>query len=115
MNARKQKSRPSALCCGRLVRPCTVCQLREQSGSGLCDQCAKSFLKVGYSTYDVIEWTAARTRYFASRGPNVRPIACEANRSALISTYMHCDGLTLADAEAKFKRESRKAWAHACV
>lgn len=44
-----------------------------------------------------------------------RPIACEANRSALISSYMHSDGLSLAEAEAKFKRESRKAWARACA
>ena len=44
-----------------------------------------------------------------------RPIACEANRSALISTYMNCDGLTLTEAEAKFKRENRKAWARACA
>lgn len=44
-----------------------------------------------------------------------RPIACEANRSALISIYMHCDGLSLADANEKFKRENRKAWARACA
>lgn len=46
---------------------------------------------------------------------NERLIACEANRFALISTYMHCDGLTLAEAETKFKRENRKAWARACA
>jgi hypothetical protein len=44
-----------------------------------------------------------------------RPIACEANRSALISAYIHCDGLSLAEAEAKFKRENRKAWVRACA
>lgn len=42
-----------------------------------------------------------------------RPVASESNRSALISTYMHCDGLSLAEAEAKFKRENRKVWARA--
>jgi hypothetical protein len=44
-----------------------------------------------------------------------RPVASESNRARLISIYMHCAGLSLAEANAKFKRENRKAWARACA
>lgn len=43
------------------------------------------------------------------------PIASEANRARLIAIYVHCDGLSLKAAAAKFKRENRKAWARACA
>ena len=44
-----------------------------------------------------------------------RPIASESNRARLVSTYMHCGGLSFKEAEAKFKRENLKAWARACA
>lgn len=56
----------------------------------------------------------ARTLTRAPR-KHEQPIASESNRARLVSIYMHCDGLSLAEANAKFKRENRKAWARACA
>lgn len=44
-----------------------------------------------------------------------RPIASESNRARLISIYMHRYGFSFEEAEAKFERENRKAWARACA
>lgn len=50
-----------------LVRRCVVCLEREQTGSGLCDQCDRSRMRVFAKDETIagqIKWAAERARRF---------------------------------------------------
>ena len=54
------------------LRGCIVCTRlyvarRKQAvaNTGLCEACYRSMRRAGATTWDLIEWTAKRTRYFA--------------------------------------------------